>query len=55
MVKPQDMLDGVLLGTRVIEWKKELPQLPEAYEEWVDTQPFSKEASDRWLTFADLI
>ena len=49
------MLDGVLLGPHGNEWKKETRQLPEAYEEWIDAQLFSKEASDRWLTFADLI
>ena len=49
------MLDGVLLGPHGNEWKKEPRQLPEAYEEWIDAQLFSKDASDRWPTFADLI
>ena len=48
------MLEGAL---RLVgdKWQTEPRQLPESYEAWIDAQLFSKEASDRWLTFADLV
>ena len=55
IVELQAMLEGALLGPEGDEWKKEPQKLPEAYEQWVDAQLFSKEAADRWLTFADTI
>ena len=36
-------------------WIKEPRRMPEAYEDWVDAQIVSREASDYWQTYQDLI
>lgn len=49
------MLGGVLYGPEGEKWKSEPRQMPEAYENWVDAQIFSKEASALWPYYVDTV
>ena len=49
------MLESVLHGPEGEAWIKEPRKMPEEYEDWVDAQIESKEASKHWNTFVDLV
>lgn len=49
------MLESIFLDPEAQKWKQEPRQMPEAYEDWVDAQIESQEASDLWNTYADFI
>ncbi len=49
------MLGGVLNGTEGEQWKEEPRQMPEEFEEWIDAQIASKQASGAWSTYVDII
>ena len=49
------MLGGILHGPEGEKWKNEPRQMPEEYENWVDAQIFSKEASALWPYYVDTV
>lgn len=54
-MKLQECVESPLLGSDGELWKKEPRQMPEEYENWVDAQIFSDEASQHYTDFQDII
>ena len=54
-MKLQELVEGPLLGPEGEQWKKEPRQMPEEYENWVDAQIFSDQASQYYANFQDVI
>ncbi|KAI0645959.1 hypothetical protein C8Q79DRAFT_967138 [Trametes meyenii] len=55
IIELQSMLEGILYGPESEQWEKETRQMPESYENWVDAQIFSQEASELWPFYVDTV
>lgn len=51
----QALLDAPLLGPDAAGWKDLIPDKPAAYEQWLDAEYLSAEASDKIANFKDVI
>ncbi|KZT72233.1 hypothetical protein DAEQUDRAFT_723437 [Daedalea quercina L-15889] len=55
LVKLQEIVESPLHGPDGDQWKKEPRQMPEEYENWVDAQIFSEQASHYYADFKNII
>ncbi|KAF9529234.1 hypothetical protein CPB83DRAFT_852909 [Crepidotus variabilis] len=54
-VQLQELLNAPLFGADGDNWKKQPRQMPEEYENWVDAQLYSTQASEMTANFKDVI
>lgn len=53
VVRLQELVESPLLGPESDRWKQEPREMPEEYENWVDAQIFSDQASQHYADFQD--
>jgi hypothetical protein len=54
-VELKELLDVPLFGTQGEEWRKQPRKMIQEYEDWFDAQFYSREASDKFANFKDVI
>lgn len=55
MLELQELLDSPLLGAGGDKMKQTPRKMPEQYEQWLDAQLYSQQASNTYTNFKDLI
>lgn len=55
MLELQELLDSPLLGAGGNKMKQTPRKMPEQYEQWLDAQLYSQQASNTYANFKDLI
>jgi hypothetical protein len=51
----QELLDSPLLGPQGEKMRQTSRRMPEQYEQWLDAQIFSQQASNNYASFKDLV
>jgi len=51
----QELLESPLLGARGQKLKQTARKMPEQYEQWLDAQMYSQQASSIYVNFKDLV
>jgi hypothetical protein len=51
----QELLDSPLLGAQGEKMKQTPRKMPQQYEQWLDAQIFSQQASNNYANFKDLV
>lgn len=54
-IELQEILSAPLFGPEGDEWKKQPRNMPEEYEQWIDAQILSGQASDKFANYKDTI